>query len=551
MVERDEIIAVLKGIYPFREMEDEWVSMVADRGQIVTIPEGETIFNEGDEAHHLYIVLAGDVRQYITFENQQEVLATVHSGDIFGLEAIQTAGVRRTTARALTETSLIDFDEDDLVFLAENVPELDVALEILLDSYFMSLRIRFEWLDENESIYYMAHRHWMFLGKILIPLGLFAVPLLLYLLGLFLATPNILLLILAGLLILISAGVTIWSVIDWLNDYAVITNQRVAFEDRVILFYDTRHEAPLDAIMSVSTETDLIGRVFDYGDVIVRTYTGVIVLPMMADPDQIKAIIQAEWYRARVTRSQAEKMMVDRRVREVLGYPVEGAVAEAVPVPEQVEGESEETSRRPSVWSTLFQSRFEDPGGDITYRKHVWILLDHILWPALAGLGLVIAAVLVGMTTSFIIGLTVFLAGSLIVGPWFIYQYVDWRNDYYQITDEQILDVYKRPLAEEQRQAAPLRNIQSIEYRRTGLISILLDFGTVFIRVGDKELTFDNVSRPAEVQRELFNRLAKREYLDKQVEIGNEQERMAEWFAAYHRYTQGNRGNEPPLRGPF
>jgi hypothetical protein len=86
------------------------------------------------------------------------------------------------------------------------------------------------------------------------------------------------------------------------------------------------------------------------------------------------------------------------------------------------------------------------------------------------------------------------------------------------VTDEQILDVYRKPLAREERRVAPLRSIQSIEFERLGIIGLLLNFGTVYIRVGDTQLTFDQVFNPSEVQRELFNRIATREYRERLVE---------------------------------
>ena len=56
---------------------------------------------------------------------------------------------------------------------------------------------------------------------------------------------------------------------------------------------------------------------------------------------------------------------------------------------------------------------------------------------------------------------------------------MDWHNDIYLITPDQVVDVNKKPLGHEERQAAPLKNILGIEYKRLGIIGLLLNFGTV------------------------------------------------------------------------
>ena len=58
---------------------------------------------------------------------------------------------------------------------------------------------------------------------------------------------------------------------------------------------------------------------------------------------------------------------------------------------------------------------------------------------------------------------------------WWVYQYLDWRNDIFQVTPDQILDIDKKPFGSEERRAAPLENILAMyetayQYRcKTGL----------------------------------------------------------------------------------
>ncbi|MEL7643932.1 MAG: PH domain-containing protein, partial [bacterium] len=188
--------------------------------------------------------------------------------------------------------------------------------------------------------------------------------------------------------------------------------------------------------------------------------------------------------------------------------------------------------------SNLVMLRFEEDG-KITYRTHWLIMLKKLITPTLVLvlLQLILIARLTGLITIadpvsmlIIIGM-LDLAGLL----WWTYQFFDWRNDYYVLTQDQIMDVYKKPLGTEDKRAAPLRNIQSINFKRNGLLGILFNYGTVYILIGDNQLTFNNVFNPSEVQREIFNRLYAMEYKQKLDEEKAEQLRIREWIEAYNR----------------
>jgi hypothetical protein len=120
---------------------------------------------------------------------------------------------------------------------------------------------------------------------------------------------------------------------------------------------------------------------------------------------------------------------------------------------------------------------------------------------------------------------------------WYVYEYLDWHNDIYQVTPEQIIDLEKKPLGREEKRAAPLENILSIEYERLGIMGLLFNFGTVTINVGTAQFTFDYVFNPLQVQKDLFNRLEERTAQKKLQERLAERERVSEWFATYDEIT--------------
>jgi hypothetical protein len=545
MPTREGILTVLDSIYPFRGMDDEWVTIVADNLRVEHYNAGDEIYNVGDPATDLFILYSGNVRLHLPEDIEGDVLATHKQGDFFGHEVLEERGMRRTTAVAITDVDALVLDEPHLIFLAENVPDVAEAFELMSQSFNLLLRLRFPWLGENEAIYYLARRHPMFLIERLIILvvvfGLVTVGLLW-----FLATPQgalLLPLIGFGALLLILSVLILWVVVDWANDYSIITSQRILFQELIVFLYDSRREAPLSAILSVTTETSLLGRILDYGDVIVRTFTGMITLPFVRSPDHVARVVEAEWYRAKISLTRAERAAVEHRIREIVGLPSTAAplpVPAGVPIPQGEGEEPEQPNWFKRFFADLLYLRIER-NGTIIYRKHWWILLEHIFLPSLALLTLFIFTGYIFFIPGAILppvtgGLLLLVLFPVLFG-WWLYGYIDWRNDYFMVTDEQILDVYRKPLAREERRVAPLRSIQSIEFERLGIIGLLLNFGTVYIRVGDTQLTFDQVFNPSEVQRELFNRIATREYRERIAEQQREADRMSQWLSTYHRLT--------------
>jgi uncharacterized membrane protein len=208
-----------------------------------------------------------------------------------------------------------------------------------------------------------------------------------------------------------------------------------------------------------------------------------------------------------------------------------------------------EATREPGFLTWLFSDflrlRYEE-SGDITYRKHWFLLLKAIWLPSLLmlmTLGLITARL--GGVLSFLpitSTLVILLLAMFVFFIWILYQYADWRNDIFRITFDQIIDIDRKPLGKERRRSAPLENVLSIEYERLGFWGFLLNFGTVYISVGNTRLTFDYVYNPSEVQQDIFYRMGERLDKIRQLEVDSERERVSEWIASYHRKTRQDDG---------
>jgi uncharacterized membrane protein YdbT with pleckstrin-like domain len=192
----------------------------------------------------------------------------------------------------------------------------------------------------------------------------------------------------------------------------------------------------------------------------------------------------------------------------------------------------------------LFKVRIEK-GGTVTYRKSIFVLFLQIWQPTL-GLAILVVLLAIGLihTPNSIISLapglasetlfTIWVVLFFVIILWWIYQYIDWSNDIFQVTPDQILDIDRKPFGTEERRAAPLENILSTQAQREGFLAYLLNFGTVYINVGGStELRFSDVTDPATVQQDIDNRRLARINSKAEIQAKADRERLADWFITY------------------
>jgi hypothetical protein len=322
--------------------------------------------------------------------------------------------------------------------------------------------------------------------------------------------------------------------------------------EKVIGLYDSRQEAPLSKLLSVGVETALTGRFLDYGNVIVRTFVGRIPFNSVNHPYQAAAIVEEYWRRAQESSHREDVESMKEALREKLG------ITEVKPKikPLAPEKKAMPSPYKPSLLMILsrdiFRLRFEERG-TITYRKHLLVLLKQVslstlfMFLVIFGMILRMRSLALTETSQFItvtsqgwinidtFMLVLIMVFVFILFPWWIYQYLDWSNDIFQVTQDQIFDIDRTPLGSEQRRAAPLDNILSTRADRVGFLGYVFNFGDVYISVGSAELVFEDVFDPVAVQLDIdMRRLAynakKQEAKDKA-----ERENMAEWLATYHK----------------
>ena len=153
---------------------------------------------------------------------------------------------------------------------------------------------------------------------------------------------------------------------------------------------------------------------------------------------------------------------------------------------------------------------------EFLWRKHWVVLLGQagppfgilLLWLAI---GLLIA----NLRTN-IMG----LSGAALGLPWTLilfcllfwvwWEYEDYRNDIYIVTDDQIIDIEAKPLwLSMRRREGGLNRVQNVDMAQVGIWQNLLNYGNVDIKTAatDEGYTFMKVSNPRLVQSIIFQKL--------------------------------------------
>lgn len=558
MISNEARLAFLRRIHLFHDLQDEELAVIAAQMEEQQCEGGKSIFAQGAGADRFYIIHQGSVSITGLERGQIEDVATLVAGDYFGEEALLENRPRSATATAAEKCVLFFVERPAFRTMVKQFPRLRVEFEASVAGRELARKMHFDWLAPKEVIYFLARKHEVVLAEMLTgPMIALIVSALLV--GYFFLTRSFFVIFGGGLLFLTALAWGVWNWIDWGNDYYIVTNQRVIWLEKVIALYDSRQEAPLSTVLSVGVETDPIGRVMDYGNVIVRTYVGKIPFSHVAHPYQASHMVEEQWTRTKHQASRMEKEAMRNVLRQKMGLTVETKPDETLKLDRTVTPTFYRRSLLSRLASNWFKLRTED-SGTITYRKHWFVLLQQVWQPTvlllLVGFGIVARLIMLARTPGQQLFDpartppidTMMLALPIVAIPvilWWIYQYIDWRNDIYQVTPDQILDIDKKPFGTQIRRAAPLENILSTEAHRVGLAGYLLNFGTVYIVVGASNLNFHDVLDPTGVQTDIDRRRESRVAQMHEEEAAAERERMSDWLVAYHDNEAELHGDEP------
>ena len=402
----------------------------------------------------------------------------------------------------------------------------------------------------GESVESFDRRHWIvFLQKIFIPLIFFS--------GVVLGWGAI---TLAGFaswfvdgpvlaLLFVTCLWMLWGWLDYLNDYFLVTNMRVAQVEKVIFFSEHRLTALLEQIRDVRFVQSTVWQTFwKYGTIYVQTAgQSPITFDFLRNPEQVKTkIIQLSLRRAEHYLAGGKREIFNALERQ-LGITIDTPLRTWV-------SKSTKPAATPRAWWRFFFSNqvreqyLTDQRADrVIWRKH-WIIL----------LGKIVSPVFLSLTSTAILLLVIwfYLSGASIVyaiagiplgmlgmffWTWLWWAVKDWNNDIYEVTDIEIIDTEKQPLIfpffNTDRRSANLGQVNDISYRINGPINSLLNVGHVDIETAAEsgKFTFDWVYNPQGVADEIRRRIEQFNERKRTSENKRQAQQFPIWFEMYER----------------
>ncbi len=137
--------ANLRRVSVFQDATDEDLKLLAERGILRSIEDGEFFFFQGDPATYLYILITGRAKLMQSNQAGQQVnLRTINEWQMFGaLGAVRPNATYPVTAQALVPSTALAIDSDFLKEMMQSRPYLSAGLMQLMTGYIMEMQERY------------------------------------------------------------------------------------------------------------------------------------------------------------------------------------------------------------------------------------------------------------------------------------------------------------------------------------------------------------------------------------------------------------------------
>lgn len=133
---------LLANIPFFKDLELEYIEMLAKKMEIVEVNANGLIISEGDSSVGMYFIIKGIVKVYRkTSRGRIENICELNSPNFFGEMSIIDGKPRSASVEAMTNTVLAKLNWDDVKDIFKNKPE--IMCYILKNiGYTLSIRLR-------------------------------------------------------------------------------------------------------------------------------------------------------------------------------------------------------------------------------------------------------------------------------------------------------------------------------------------------------------------------------------------------------------------------
>lgn len=129
----DRAVELLKKTRLFHELEPAAITGLAERALERKYRKGQLVFNEGDAAQSLFVMISGLIKVYVTSEDGDEmVLVTLRPPDVFGEIALIDGQPRSASAEALEPTTVLELGRAPFLQLVRESPSTAESLLVSL-----------------------------------------------------------------------------------------------------------------------------------------------------------------------------------------------------------------------------------------------------------------------------------------------------------------------------------------------------------------------------------------------------------------------------------
>jgi HEAT repeat protein len=146
-----EKVLFLKSVSMFAGLEGEELAALADIAMEKNFAAGELLMEEGQLAHHLYVLVSGKVEIFRKIDSKEYPLAVLGPKECFGEMAILDDEPRSASVRALEPSTVLKVDRESFRELIHERPQISFAIFKILSQRLRSKNMEGENLPTFET----------------------------------------------------------------------------------------------------------------------------------------------------------------------------------------------------------------------------------------------------------------------------------------------------------------------------------------------------------------------------------------------------------------
>lgn len=113
----------------FQGMDEAAANSLRASMSPIKLRKSQTLFKEGDDGDHLYIVTSGKIKLGTkSVDGRENLLMILGPGDMFGDLSLFDSGPRTSTATAVTEARLLSLGQDKVIPWVKEYPQVSLHL---------------------------------------------------------------------------------------------------------------------------------------------------------------------------------------------------------------------------------------------------------------------------------------------------------------------------------------------------------------------------------------------------------------------------------------